>query len=128
MQGLALRRSNGGRLDAPAGNETEPMPSDLDALGTQHLPTARLAEPSSTILSRSLKWAILLFVLQILSIVPAFFGTLYCARNVWTGPGPLQAPDGVGGVYAPRSTRLDYFAAGVWVRRFLGSLARFQPS
>lgn len=114
--GLPVRRT-GSRHGATKGvHDVEPITSDPDAPGSQHLPTARRSEPTKAILSRSQRWAILLFFLQLLSIVPAFFGTLYCTKQVFRGPAPIRDRDGVGGIMDAKSTRLDFFAAGVWVR------------
>lgn len=67
-------------------------------------------------------WSFLFFILQALSVIPSFLGFFYCVHRFYSISPPmlinssstwLQGGKAVG-VSEARSTRLDWFIAGMW--------------
>ncbi|SCV74715.1 BQ2448_7744 [Microbotryum intermedium] len=121
---------NGG--SGGAGGDMNDSPSTLP-VSSNPTPSHPPPRPPAPSLPRSRRWALLFHFIQSFSVLPSFFGFAYAVHRFYS-PAPLVPASSTwidygraAGVTQARSTRLDWFLAGMWALAcayFSHSLAR----
>ncbi|KDE07215.1 hypothetical protein MVLG_02438 [Microbotryum lychnidis-dioicae p1A1 Lamole] len=129
MRTRTVAQNGGG---GETGGDHNDTPSTLPT-SSNPIPTPPPPRPPGPFLPRSRRWALLFHFIQSFSVLPSFFGFAYAVHRFYS-PAPLVPASSTwidygraAGVTQARSTRLDWFLAGMWALAcayFSHSLAR----